>query len=232
MKKILIYLTDGICKYSANNTKRILQYHFKKDVVLDSNLNNLKEFNILCVPGGIGSNIIKKIKKNDNQIINFIEEGGTYLGICCGAYLASNIIKFENKSVSGLNLINVDSIGPVYKKNYNEIFNINNIDNIINVPITDIYNKQLYYSYLHGGGYFNINKMNIIKNTSDRYYYKNNPNISNTMLIEAEYNDKKPCIISYKRKNGVVILSHVHPEHQSSNLFYTFNRIFQSYNLI
>lgn len=233
MEKIIIYVTKGICRYSARNMKTMLEKIFYTKAILTDDLSKLNNSNILCVPGGIGSKFLDKIKKKNLEINNFIDEGGTYLGICCGAYIASKNIVFEYKNTPGLNLLDIDSIGPIYKDPMESQFDINNINNVKIVDIKDVYNNKNYNAYLHGGGYFDISRMYEINNKFDRYNYKINKNNLDKkhIIIEAEYQNKTPSIISFKKGKGNVILSHVHPEHEYSNLDNTFQRIFKSYNI-
>ena len=234
MNKILIYYTNGICKYSAERSKIFLNKFFKNNIILTENLDNLNlnNYSMICIPGGIGSKVLDKLKLNHHKINTFINDGGTYFGICCGAYLACDNIHFDNFSKIGLNLVNVDSIGPVYLDPSQNNFDINNPINIKVEPIFDILNKTNNNGYLHGGGYFNLNQNFIINDFNQRYNYKKSLiQNNNKIILEAEYKDTKPAIISKKLGKGCIILSHIHPEHEYSNLNVTFKRIFDSYKL-
>ena len=231
MNKILIYYSNGICKYSAEKSKTFLKKFFNSDIILSDNLNNLKQYSMICIPGGIGSKVINELK--NSQIKNFVKNGGNYLGICCGAYLACNRIIFENNIKMGLNLVNLDSIGPIYQDPNQKKFDINNPNNIQIQLIHDTFLKKNYFGYLHGGGYFDVLPDELLTSNLERYQYKKSSYQSNRKIIlEAEYYDKKAAIISKKLEKGNIILSHVHPEHYDSNLDNTFKRIFSSYGII
>ena len=232
MNKILIYYTNGICKYSADKSKFFLKKFFRSNVTLSDNLENLSDYSMFCIPGGIGSKVINKLKMNNSKIHDYITNGGTYFGICCGAYLASTNIHFDDFSKKGLNLVNTDSTGPVYLDPSQKHFDINNPINIKIEPIYDLLDKTNNNAYLHGGGYFNLNQNFIINDFNQRYIYKKSlMQHNNKIILEAQYKDSKPAIISKKQGTGHIILSHVHPEHESSNLNSTFKRIFESYNI-
>ena len=232
MNKILIYYTNGICKYSADKSKIFLKQFFRSNITLSDNLDNLSKYSMICIPGGTGSKIISKLKLKNNKINDFINNGGTYFGICCGAYLACHNIYFENFTKTGLDLVNTDSIGPVFLDPSQKHFDINNPINIKIEPIYDISSKKLSNGYLHGGGYFNLNQNFIINDFNQRYNYKTNKfQINDKIILEAQYSNCQPAIISKKKGNGQIILSHIHPEHEYSNLNNTFKRIFESYNL-
>jgi glutamine amidotransferase-like uncharacterized protein len=51
----------------------------------------LKEFDVLICPGGSGSRQSKALDEAGRQaVLDFVEQGGGYVGICAGAYLASS----------------------------------------------------------------------------------------------------------------------------------------------
>ena len=232
MNKILIYYTNGVCKYSADKTKIFLRQFFNSNVTLSDNLDNLLDYKMMCIPGGTGSKIINKLKLENNKINDFINQGGTYLGICCGAYLACHKIYFDDFTKKGLDLVNTDSIGPVFLDSSQKHFDINNPINIKVESIYDISTKKFNNGYLHGGGYFNLNQNFIINDFNQRYNYKTNKvQINDKIILEAQYQDSKAAIISKKLGKGQIILSHLHPEHEYSNLNNTFKRIFESYNV-
>lgn len=232
MNKILIYYTNGICKYSTKQSKIFLEKKFKSPVFISNNLDYLDQYSMICIPGGIGSKFINKLKLRRDDIHNFILNGGTYFGICCGAYLACNNIHFDDFSKKGLNLINVDSYGPLFQDPLESKFNINNPKNIKIKSIYDISIKKNYDGYLHGGGYFNLNQENLINDFNQRYIYKTIKKYNNNKIIlESIYDNGSPAIISKRIGNGYLILSHIHPEHEYSNLNDTFKRIFNSYQI-
>jgi glutamine amidotransferase-like uncharacterized protein/Spy/CpxP family protein refolding chaperone len=62
----------------------------------------LKKFDVVLFPGGSGSRQADKLQNEGRQTVRqFVEEGGGYVGICAGAFLASC------RDKSSLNLINV-----------------------------------------------------------------------------------------------------------------------------
>ncbi|TWT34379.1 BPL-N domain-containing protein [Blastopirellula retiformator] len=51
----------------------------------------LKNFDVLIMPGGMGSSQAKHLEESGCETVkNFVREGGGYVGICAGSYLASS----------------------------------------------------------------------------------------------------------------------------------------------
>lgn len=51
-------------------------------------------------PGGSGSAFFKKLgKKQSAKIKKWVKEGGSYIGVCAGAYLASNHLKITSLNI-------------------------------------------------------------------------------------------------------------------------------------
>ena len=93
MKTIALFVHDPKCSVqSANGIMRALSPHYRfkifgknllEDVIFD-------DVDMIAVPGGIGDadSFESLTKANRQQINQFIEQGGKYLGICMGAYWA------------------------------------------------------------------------------------------------------------------------------------------------
>jgi glutamine amidotransferase-like uncharacterized protein len=47
----------------------------------------------LLFPGGSGSAFYKKLGDRSTEVVNWVGNGGSYVGVCAGAYLASNHLK-------------------------------------------------------------------------------------------------------------------------------------------
>lgn len=92
---IALFLHQPKCSVqSGNGIMKSLEdhYHFKiftKHEVEDDFFNDV---DVICFPGGIGDveSFDSLTKANREQINRFMENGGKYLGICMGAYWASD----------------------------------------------------------------------------------------------------------------------------------------------
>ena len=92
---IALFLHQPKCSVqSGNGIMKSLKDHynfkiFTKHEVEDDFFNDV---DVICFPGGIGDadSFESLTKANRQQINQFIERGGKYLGICMGAYWASD----------------------------------------------------------------------------------------------------------------------------------------------
>ena len=76
----------------------------EKDIIED----RIKEFSILIIPGGVTGIILSSIREGFEDIRNFVKRGGTYIGICAGAYLAAPVVNILGKP-EGLGIINIEN---------------------------------------------------------------------------------------------------------------------------
>ncbi|MBI5409049.1 MAG: hypothetical protein HZA14_06755 [Nitrospirae bacterium] len=83
----------------AYNALNIAQLPFKLIRSEDIRNGKLKDYKMLFVPGGWASNKLKSLGEDGvNEIKNFVENGGSYLGFCGGAGLAT---------LDGIGLLNI-----------------------------------------------------------------------------------------------------------------------------
>ncbi|KAA0134264.1 biofilm PGA synthesis protein PgaC [Gimesia chilikensis] len=71
---------------------------FKYQVVRPAEIRNgiLKDFDVLIMPGGSGSKQSKALAPEGRKAVRqFVQNGGGYVGICAGAYLASSHYKWS-----------------------------------------------------------------------------------------------------------------------------------------
>jgi len=158
------------------------EYIYDKDI-LKGKLN-IKNYDVLLVPGGgvgdgesivKGFSKLKKVKKWKEQIINFIKDGGGYVGICGGTAL---ITELETKNNNKKNFIEklydnssfgISCVKSYYKEISMPIFNLNqkNPEKIGAMSYVFSFSpgKTIDGTYIHSGGVpidFNINKDNPI----------------------------------------------------------------------
>ena len=105
-KNILIYNDEGA---SQDCVTALLKYYndqaqFISGVDLQSD-DWIQQTKVLIMPGGRSLPFYKTLGKTGNQnIIQFVEQGGCYLGLCAGAYYASGETIFANSTPLELNL--------------------------------------------------------------------------------------------------------------------------------
>ncbi len=86
--------SDGTAS-GPKNLKRILVENvgFKSAVISPQDIRDgiLSQYDVLIMPGGSGSKQSKMLEESGRELIqSFVKDGGGYVGICAGAYLASS----------------------------------------------------------------------------------------------------------------------------------------------
>lgn len=92
-------------------THRRFEY-VSKSSLMRGNLNN---FSVLIIPGGYTLKLLENLNDRSIQSIHrFIENGGGYLGICMGAYVASEIglVRSSTIRVSGEYNVELSIVEP------------------------------------------------------------------------------------------------------------------------
>ncbi len=118
-----------------------------KDIIKGKIFNKIK---VIYFPGGWAGFYSRDIgKKGGRNIVNFIKNGGKFLGICAGAYFGAKNIVWENIKYKGILKLYDSAIGPI-----NEISPWPNIG-LANIKFSDRTNKKMYYL---GGPYLKIKK--------------------------------------------------------------------------
>lgn len=74
---------------------------------------------LLIMPGGADLYYCEKLNGTGNEIIRrFVENGGSYLGICAGAYYACRDLNWNNGDITGsreLEFVQTTATGPVFE---------------------------------------------------------------------------------------------------------------------
>ena len=91
---VALFINDPKCSVqSGNGIIKSLDSHYKFKLFSKNELetNFFDNVDMVAVPGGFGdSNSYDKLfKHNASRVIDFVDNGGKYLGICMGAYWAS-----------------------------------------------------------------------------------------------------------------------------------------------
>lgn len=148
----------------------------------------------LIIPGGRSAPFYKTLGSCGNQNIReWVEQGGTYFGICAGAYYAcaetifAKGLPLELTLPGKLNFFSGRAIGPVFA---NEDFTYDS-EKGARVVEVQWQNGTIYSTYFNGGCYFE--------------------NVDAHVLATYVEN-QKPAIITCSVGRGRVVLSGVHPE--------------------
>lgn len=195
-QSIVIYQDDGVGEFGLSCLQsffadRRVQLVSAHDVIEGA---VFEDCDIFVMPGGADLPYCRKLNGQGNQNIrDFVEGGGTYLGICAGAYYACSAIEFhkgredEICQTRELALIDAVAIGslPELAPYYD--------DRLETVAVAELKAGQDVAAYYHGGCKFTMNEEVIVH---ARYNIEGNP----AAIIE------KPV------DKGRVILSGVHLE--------------------
>jgi glutamine amidotransferase-like uncharacterized protein len=100
--KVLVYSGEGTMSESVNgildclnttNSQNLTPYYYYDYATTNMvTANNLSSYDVLIVPGGDASSYIKGSSIDSAAIKQFVSGGKGYIGICAGAYAASNQI--------------------------------------------------------------------------------------------------------------------------------------------
>lgn len=158
---------------------------------------------LFVMPGGADLPYVKKLHGAGNDHIkDYVQNGGSYLGLCAGAYYASSNIEFDKKGaleVIGtreLAFFEGKAIGPILAK-YDYKTESSARAAKINLTLSNLKEATVYYN---GGGYF-----------------ENAEQFKNTTVI-GYYANQQPAIISINHAKGHVVLSGVHIEYDAALL--------------
>lgn len=127
-KKILIYKDAGV----GGKSFRALMHSLKAAPILDhdihlvdrhgmQDISSFHHASLLIIPGGRDLPYVENLKgKATENIRQWVEEGGSYLGICAGAYFGSSYVRFEQgsqleiKGERDLKFFSGEALGPAF----------------------------------------------------------------------------------------------------------------------
>ncbi len=211
MKKLLIYKDEGTsprCIRSLTHSLKkegVDHYRFINKSELHENDSWHDEAIALFIPGGRDIPYDRALRGKANASIrSFVENGGTYFGICAGAYYGSTQIDFDKDGplevVESRELQFFPGIarGPVYKKG-SFCYETEKGTALATLDLSEKhFTHTRSYAYFNGGCFFE---------NAEEYP---------TVEILARYSDvdKRPAaIIRCSIGKGFAILSGVHPEY-------------------
>lgn len=197
---IFIYTDEGVSQDSIN---ALLRYFSDKKVVCMSGAelqknNWVDQATLFILPGGRSLPFYQQLGAEGNKnITTFVERGGYYLGLCAGAYYASQETIFAAQSPLALhlpgelNFFRGRAIGPVFAE---KAFAYGSERGACIVDL--IWQDQQHYAaYFNGGCYFE--------------YAEQCPK---TLVLARYHETQQAAIIACSYGKGRAILSGVHPE--------------------
>lgn len=195
-------------KRASGISKLIEQLEYYSDIKVDRinnrQINNgyLKNYDVVIFTGGRGSNQAKKLgKRGCQEVKKFVKNGGGYIGICAGAYLACSCFDW------GIGLINAKTIGEWNRgKGRVKIEPTKIGSNITSLPLKS---QNIYY---HNGPIIEPDNKDNLPNYKTIAFFKTDidKNLENSMI------DTPAMVISNFGK-GRVFISSPHPE-QTKNM--------------
>lgn len=219
----IIVQRTGCCPYSHKLSERWLQK-------LTSEMKMPPKM-IFCVPGGKGRDVLASANRSIvlHNLHSFLTNGGCYVGICCGAYIACNQIQFDDNIFQhGLDVVNAVAIGPKFK--VGERYSYTDPNEAVVLQITDSncssHTRSTMPAYYRGGGTFVPGSVSRMSTKETHLCEDHAPDYT----IEAKYEDGTPCVVSKRYGKGTIILSAIHPEHPESMCDAMFRRILNDLN--
>lgn len=216
VKKIFIYAGPGALKEGIKHIHFTLQQTVKNSYsiqmigsreLLESNWE--KEASLFILPGGADLPYVKKLNGAGNKKIqSFVEEGGSFLGICAGSYYAGNYVEFAVGSeieVTGareLGFFPGTVRGPINNEFYYCSHKGSEAASLIWVNPSALLSNKMFKVYYNGGGYF-VNAENVKRTT---------------VLATYDGIEQFPALIECQAGKGRAILSGTHFEYDYSLL--------------
>ncbi|MCX7880204.1 MAG: BPL-N domain-containing protein [Ignavibacteria bacterium] len=160
-----------------------------------NNRENFDDVKVICFPGGFSYYYAQYL--NETTIENlrkFVSNGGSYIGICAGAYFASSNVVWEGQEYPySLGLFKGNAIGSIHQISAWDSYRMTKITLNQNNTITKNLNKDWNVLY-YGGPYFESNQIEF-----------------DVIATWDEYNNL-PAIINFYHGKGKVLLIGPHLE--------------------
>ncbi|MCH9609262.1 MAG: hypothetical protein S4CHLAM45_14650 [Chlamydiales bacterium] len=212
-KKVLVYLDEGVDAFSFRHCIARLRLSLPSHQVKRIDRRQFlahgweKETASLVFPGGRDIPYDRALRGEANsRIRTFIQEGGSYFGICAGAYYGASEVEFEKGGKlevcekRELAFFSKKAIGPAYGKN---LFSYKTQRGARMAKVK--WKGGIASVHFNGGCFFEP---------------------SNCSQVLGNYEDFKPqpaAIVCCKVGDGKALLCGVHPEHpHSDQLFWDY----------
>lgn len=203
-----VYADTGVDRFSLSQTSHLLASFggvVREVYATDLSALSPSQVDILAIPGGADRFYFKKLQGERNRrIIDFVERGGKYVGICAGAYYAASHIEFavgtplEIHASRELAFFPHCVKGPLFKE-----FAYNSSQGAHPALLVSPWLTQPCAIYYNGGGYFV---------EAEKY-----PGVD-ILARFAELPDTPPALITCKVGKGSALLSSVHFEYDPDQL--------------
>ena len=193
---------DGIIAFEKFlNWKRIGHHRISGADIKNGELTNDK-YAIVFFPGGMAYDFFKRIGFGGvRKIRDFVNDGGGYLGICAGAYFASDSVTWEGEKIDAvLSLFDGTAVGSLKKIIPWDQYTLTGISVKKNNPSAKYLLPS--YSTLYYGG--------------PAFYVHEGVDID-TLATWNGYNDA-PAIINFEYGKGRVFLSGAHLEIEENSI--------------
>lgn len=209
--KIYLYSSYGTSGESLIQTTNFLRdfisqkYQIKSINGFDIRDNDewMNDAKLLIIPGGLDKKYCERLNGIGNQKIkSYVENGGSYLGVCAGGYYGANNIEFDKGSKyeiiepRELKFFPGKAIGPMVIP-----YAPKSREDARAMPIFVPQMQKTIKLFVQGGGYFE---------DADQF--------SNVNVI-AYYENDLPAMIHIKVGQGNVVLSGPHFEYDPNFLF-------------
>ncbi len=210
---VLLYNDEGVDQTSLQWVSIFFKNKGDRVKAVDADflINNpewMTEYDKIVIPGGADCPYHKKLKgPGCRNIKRFVEDGGTYIGICAGGYFGCKKVEFalgtdlEVNEYRELAFFPGVARGPMLKP-----YVYDSEDGASAAKIRSSIDGSVFYSYHNGGSSFILDGI-------DR----------NGIEILAEYVDENnvPAVIRCKYGKGQAILSGIHFEADQKLLYST-----------
>jgi len=197
--KVALYNDEGVWLEGVSSIRCMFEWmNASVTYVNASDIKNgiLEDFDLLCIPGGWSWDYYRSLGTlGESKILDFVSNGGGYIGICAGAYFACDYIVWEgNRYNYPLGLFPGHGDGPLEAVPW-PTYNMTWI-NMVNRthPITKSLPERMWILY-YGGPTFHPYEGTDV-----------------TILGRYDVNGQQPAIVATQYGLGRVFLSGPHPE--------------------
>ncbi|AUI67042.1 MULTISPECIES: BPL-N domain-containing protein [Glaesserella] len=204
VRPVYIYADEGTSEVGVHSLQVAVeeQLHLPTKVIKAPDIiaGKLAHCQMLIIPGGADRPYCAKLNGLGNQQIQqFVQDGGFYLGICAGAYYATKQIEFTGKDYS------------VFEQRELAFF-----DGIAVGSLPDLTNQQYYGETADSKAFTTLT---FDDDNQSAFYYHGGPTfLSESTSIDnvfAWYSGDRPAIVYGNYGKGKFLLSGVHFELQA-----------------
>jgi glutamine amidotransferase-like uncharacterized protein len=171
----------------------------------------LQQNQLLIMPGGRDIDYSLYLNKEATEVIlDFVHQGGRYLGICAGAYFASSYVRFQLDTDTTfidsrpLNFFSGEAIGPAYRSSLYEYESLKECKVICLKSLQSDF-KETYWAYYNAGCIFKL-LIDPIHPYRPLLEYPEITGINNWAVVECW------------PKKGYSLLCGIHPEYHYSHM--------------